>query len=141
MPLSLQSAKLVIDGALEKARVLGLQPLTVAVLDTGGHLVALERQDGASILRPEIAVGKAAGALALGVNSRQIAKMSEERPGFVAALQALAPKGLVPAAGGVLALDDAGVVLGAVGVTGDASDQDEACALAGLAAASLSTRA
>lgn len=107
------------------------------MLDPGGHVVALERQDGSSNLRPEIAQGKAAGALALGVSSRQIGVMAAERPSFVASLTGLADGKLVPAAGGVLIRDRDGELLGAVGVTGDTSDRDEDCALHGVAAAGL----
>ena len=134
--LSLDQANHIIVAALAKGRELGLKPLCVAVLDAGGHLVALAREDGASILRPQIAIGKAASALGLGISSRKIADMAAERPTFLASLAALAPQGLVPAAGGVIAVSGDETV-GAVGITGDTSDNDEACALAGLEAAGL----
>jgi len=137
MPLlCLDQANRIADAALAKARELGLKPLCVAVLDPGGHLVTLQRQDGASTMRPQIAIAKAASALGLGVSSRKIGEMATERPTFIASLAALAPQGLVPAAGGVLATVD-GQLLGAVGVTGDTSDNDEICALAGLEAVGL----
>jgi uncharacterized protein GlcG (DUF336 family) len=139
--LTLEQAEAVIDAALRKARDLNLKPLTVAALDAGGHLIALKRQDGASNLRPQLAIGKAAGALALGVSSRAIADMAAERPTFIAALGPMASQGLVPAAGGVIVVDDTGHVIGAVGATGDTSDNDEACVLAGLAAARLLAKA
>lgn len=138
--LTLSQANAIIEGALAEAARLQLKPLTVAVLDAGGHLVALQRQDGASNLRPQIAIAKAAGALALGVSSRQIATMAQERPQFVAALASLgaaAATGVVPAAGGVLIRGAGGRIVGAVGVTGDTSDNDELCALAGVSAAGL----
>lgn len=138
--LNLDQANRIVAGALAKGRELGLKPLCVVVLDPGGHLVALAREDGASILRPQIAIGKAAGALGVGISSRKIADLAAERPTFVATLATLAPQGLVPAAGGVLAAQD-GALVGAVGITGDTSDNDEACALAGLAAASLTALA
>lgn len=134
--LTLQQANAIVAAALEEGARLGLKPLTVAVLDAGGRLVALQRQDGSSNLRPEIAMGKASGALGLGISSRKIAAMAAERPTFVAALAPLAIDGLVPAAGGVLIAGD-GASIGAVGVTGDTSDNDELCALAGIAAAGL----
>ena len=137
--LTLDQANRIAAAALTKGRELGLKPLCVAVLDTGGHLVALQREDGASLLRPLIAIGKAAGALGLGVSSRKIAEMAVERPTFIASLASLGGHGLVPAAGGVLAVDDNGLI-GAVGVTGDTSDNDEICALAGLAAAGAEPR-
>lgn len=116
---------------------MGLKPLTVAVLDAGGHIIALQRGDGASTLRPEIACGKAAGALALGLSSRKIAEMAAERPSFVASLATLGPCAIVPAAGGLIIVDGLGTPIGAVGITGDTSDNDELCALAGLDAAGL----
>jgi uncharacterized protein GlcG (DUF336 family) len=133
--LSLDQANLIVAGALDRGGALNFKPLTVAVLDAGGHLIAFQRQDGASNLRPQIAFGKAFGALSLGVSSRAIATMAAERPSFVASLGQLSPHGIVPAAGGVLIADADGAILGAVGVTGDTSDNDEICALAGLEAA------
>lgn len=134
--ISLDQANKIIASALAKGRTLGLKPLCVAVLDPGGHLLALQREDGASTLRPQIAIAKAAGALGLGVSSRTIADMAADRPTFIAALAGVAPHGLVPAAGGVIVAKD-GRFLGAVGVTGDTSDNDELCALSGLEAAGL----
>lgn len=139
--ISLAAAEAVIEGALAKGAALELKPLAVAVLDAGGHLIAVARQDGASTLRPQIAIGKAAGALALGISSRSIGEMAIERPTFIAALGAIVPAGIVPAAGGVIVVDSQGLSFGAVGVTGDTSDNDEVCALAGVAAASLTAKA
>lgn len=132
--ITLDQANSVVTAAFAKGHDLGLKPLSVAVLDAGGHLVAFQREDGASTLRPQIAIAKARGALGLGVSSRKIGAMAAERPTFVAAL---APHGVVPAAGGVIVVDAAGLPIGAVGVTGDTSDNDELCALAGIAAAGL----
>lgn len=135
--ISLAQAKTVISAAFEKGAALGLKPLSVAVLDAGGHLIAFERQDGGSLLRAQIACGKAGGALALGISSRKIAEMAAERPTFVNSLGHLSAAGMVPAAGGVIVIDADGAPLGAIGVTGDTSDNDEICALAGIAAAGL----
>jgi uncharacterized protein GlcG (DUF336 family) len=135
--LSLAHANTIIDAAFAKGQALGLKPLSVAVLDAGGHLIAFQRQDGSSTLRPQIAAGKAGGALALGVSSRKIGEMAAERPSFVASLGTIAPHGVIPAAGGVLIAGAGGTVIGAVGVTGDLSDNDELCALAGIEAAGL----
>jgi len=135
--IRLAQANTIIDAAFAKGRELALKPLSVAILDPGGHLIAFQRQDGSSTLRPQIAAGKAGGALALGVSSRAIAGMAAERPTFIAALGPIAPLGIVPAAGGIIVQDEAGNVLGAVGVTGDTSDNDEVCALAGVEAAGL----
>jgi uncharacterized protein GlcG (DUF336 family) len=100
----------------------------------------LARQDGSSTLRPQIATGKATSALALGISSRKIGEMASERPTFVASLGALSVGGILPAAGGVIITNANNTTIGAVGVTGDTSDNDEACALSGIAAAGLSAK-
>ncbi len=138
--ITLDQANAVITVALAKGTELGLKPLSVAVLDAGAHLLAFQRQDGSSTLRPQIATAKAAGALALGVSSRKIADMAAERPSFIASLGPISPHGVVPAAGGVIVVDAEGVAIGAVGITGDTSDNDELCTLAGIAAAGLSAQ-
>lgn len=137
--LSLEVANGIVAGALAKGRELGLKPLSVAVLDAGGHLIAFQRSDGASILRPQIAIAKAAGALALGISSRRIGDMAAERPTFFGSICALSQQGIVPVAGGLLVAGSAGELIGAVGVTGDHSDEDEICGIAGLSACGLST--
>lgn len=138
--ISLDQARAIIAAALAHGKQLGLKPLGVAVVDSGGHLIAFEREDCTATLRAHIAIGKAAGALGLGVSSRRIGEMAAERPSFITSLGAIAPAGLIPAAGGVIVVDDAGRGIGAVGVTGDTSDNDELCALAGIAAANLSAQ-
>lgn len=138
--LTLAHAQTIVAEALRKGRELTLKPLTIAVLDAGGHTVALLREDGASNLRPGIAIAKASGALALGVSSRKIAEMAQERPTFIGSLPAISTAGIIPAAGGVIIVDAAGAPIGAVGVTGDTSDNDEICALAGIAAAGLTAQ-
>lgn len=140
MTISLEQAQRIVNGALADGHEAGLKPLSVAVLDAGGHLLAFARADGASTLRPQIAMGKAGGALALGVSSRDIGTMAIERPTFVASLASIAPHGVIPAAGGVIVVDVDGRTIGSVGVTGDTSDNDERCALAGIRAAGLSPR-
>ena len=139
--ITLDQANAVITAALAEGKTRGLKPLSVAVLDSGGHLLAFQRQDGSSTLRPEIALSKASGALGLGVSSRKIGEMAAERPTFVAALAPISAHGVTPAAGGVIVVDAEGLALGAVGVTGDTSDNDEVCALAGIAAAGLAAQA
>ena len=136
--ITLELAGKIIAATLQRRVELDFKPLCVAVLDPGGHLVALQREDGASTLRPQIAMAKAGGALALGVSSRKIAEMASERPTFIASLGPISPHGVVPAAGGVLIVDEDGQLIASVGVTGDTSDNDEACALAGVAAVGLS---
>lgn len=134
--ITLDQAQTIVSGAITEARALGLKPISVAVLDAGGHMIAFAREDGSSNLRPQIATAKASGALALGVSSRTISEMAIERPTFINAAAGLNPAGIVPAAGGVLVRAD-GAVIGAVGVTGDTSDNDELAALAGIKAAGL----
>ncbi|WP_332812916.1 GlcG/HbpS family heme-binding protein [Sphingomonas sp.] len=138
--ISLDQANLIITAAFAKGKELGLKPLSVAVLDAGAHLTAFQRQDGSSNLRLQIATGKAAGALAMGMSSRKIGDLAAERPSFVAALGAIATSGVVPTAGGVIVVGSDGAAIGAVGVTGDTSDNDELCALAGIAAAGLTAQ-
>jgi uncharacterized protein GlcG (DUF336 family) len=130
--LTLAQANSLIEAAFAKGAALGLKPLTVTIHDPGGHLIACQRQDGASTMRVKLAAGKASGALALGVSSRTIGDMALDRPHFVAAIDTMADGGLVPAAGGVIVCDQAGTIIGAIGVTGDTSDNDEACALAAI---------
>jgi len=136
--ITLEQAQTVVSAALKEARALGLKPVSVAVLDPGGHMVAFAREDNSSNLRPQIATAKASGALGLGVSSSVIGEMAIERPAFINAAAGLNPAGVVPAAGGVLVRNGDGEVIGAVGVTGDTSDNDEKAALAGIAAAGLS---
>lgn len=135
--VTLEAARRIIAAAFDKGRELGLKPLTVAVLDSAGALKALERMDGSSLMRPEIAIGKAHGAIALGMGSRAIFRRAQEQPYFIQAMNALAKGSLVPVPGGVLIRDGDGALLGAVGITGDTSDNDEACAVAGIEAAGL----
>ena len=138
--VTLDQANTIIAGAFAKGKELNSKPLACAVLDSGGHLIAYQRQDGASTGRLQIASGKAAGALFLGLSSRKIGEMAAERPVFVTSLAAVAPAGVIPAAGGVILVDDKGMTLGAVGISGDLSDNDEICALAGIAAARLTAQ-
>jgi uncharacterized protein GlcG (DUF336 family) len=140
MSLTLTQAMTIVQEALRRGRETGCAPLAVAVLDAGGHLKAFAREDGAGIVRPQIAMGKAWGALGMGLGSRTLARRVAEQPqqqAFFTALNAMSGGRVVPAAGGVLVRDAGGAVLGAVGISGDVSDKDEACALAGIAAAGL----
>jgi uncharacterized protein GlcG (DUF336 family) len=138
--ITLDQANAIIVAALARGVELGLKPLSVAVLDAGGHLLAFQRQDGASTLRPQIATSKASAALGLGVSSRKIAEMAAERPTFITSLGPISPHGVVPAAGGVIVIDTDGVAIGAVGITGDTSDNDELCTFAGIAAVGLASQ-
>ena len=138
--LKLAQATTLIDAALAEARRRGLAPLAVAVLDAGGHVVAFQREDGAGFLRFDIAYGKAWGALGLGFGTRELSERAEKVPTFVTALAATSHGRAVPSPGGVIILDAGGEVVGAVGISGDAGDLDEACALAGIAAVGLAAR-
>jgi uncharacterized protein GlcG (DUF336 family) len=135
MALTLQQAITVAQSTLDKGRDAGYKPLTVAVLDSGGVVRVLLRDDGSSLLRPDIAIGKAWGSLGMGISSRAIADLAADRPQFAASLAALAGGRVVPAAGGVLIRDADGHLIGAVGVSGDVSDNDEVCAVHGVEAA------
>jgi uncharacterized protein GlcG (DUF336 family) len=135
--VSLAQASVIVDKALEHGRELRLKPLTVAVLDGGGHLVALKREDNSSLLRPQIACGKAWGVLGMGFGGRELARRAAAAPAFVTALTAASEGRVIPVPGGVLIRDGAGTIIGAVGISGDLSEQDEACAVVGIKAAGL----
>jgi uncharacterized protein GlcG (DUF336 family) len=132
--LTLPQAQTIIDGAIRHAREAKLQPLAVAVLDTRGVLKAFGAEDGTSLRRYEVASGKAHGALSLGIGSRAIFRRATEQPAFVAAVTHAVGGSLIPVPGGVL-IRDGGTLLGAVGISGDTSDNDEAAAIAGIQAA------
>jgi uncharacterized protein GlcG (DUF336 family) len=133
--IDLVHATLIVDKALAQGRSLSLPPLTVAVLDAAGCLVSFKREDGSSLLRPEIAQAKAWGALGMGVGSRALAQRASVAPAFVSAVNTLAGGRIIPVPGGVLIRSDNNAIIGAVGITGANSDQDEACAVAGIKAA------
>jgi uncharacterized protein GlcG (DUF336 family) len=132
--ITLSKANTIIKAALAKGTELGMRPLSVAVLDPGGHLKAFQKQDGASMLRFEIAFGKAFGALTIGAGSRTVEKFAKDRPHFVEGLVAASGGHVIPVAGGVLVKNAKGEILGAVGITGDTSDNDETAAIAGIEA-------
>jgi uncharacterized protein GlcG (DUF336 family) len=136
MRLTLEKAAVIADQTLAKARELKFRPMCVAVLDEGGYLKTLKREDGASILRPQIAIGKAWGSLGMGESSRQLGERLKDRPAFLGALTTMSEGKVVPVAGGVLILQGSDII-GAVGVSGGTSDEDEACAIAGIKAAGL----
>ena len=136
--ISLDQATIVVDAAIAAGRAAGLMPLTVAVLDKGGHLVALKREDGSGILRVEIATGKAYASLGMGVSARLLRDRLADRPNFVSGISAAAEGRFVAVPGGVLIRNGDGDILGAVGISGDTSDKDEYCAIEGVKAAGLS---
>ena len=136
--VTLAQSSIIVDTAIAKARELGLHPLTVVVLDAGGHMVAMKREDKSGILRAEIATGKAWGTLGMGFGGREFARRAAAGGGlFLTALMEASGGRVVPAPGGVLIRDGAGDIVGAVGISGDTSDKDEICAVAGIAAAGL----
>lgn len=130
--LTLGLAETIVDAAIAARKREGLLPLAVAVLDAGGNLVAFKREDGSGVMRFDIAFGKAHGALGMGMSSRQIRDRLRERPAFQGALAAASGGRFIPVPGGVLILDGAGSAIGAVGISGDASDKDEYCAIAAV---------
>lgn len=133
--VTLDQADRLIDAAFAAAVEHGFAPLCAAVLDAGGHLIAMKRQDGASPYRIDIACAKAAGCIGMGVGSRRIAANAAKVPAFYAALNVLRP--ILPVPGGVLIRSADGVILGAIGISGDTADNDETCAVAGIEAASM----
>jgi uncharacterized protein GlcG (DUF336 family) len=136
MSLSLSQARAIIDGTLAAGSNASFKPLTVVVLDAGGHVVAAEREDGSSNKRFEVAFGKAHGAVSMGMGSRSLMERAQQQPYFVAAVNH-SIGALVPVPGGVLVKAADGTLLGAVGVSGDTSDHDEEAALAGVDTAGL----
>jgi uncharacterized protein GlcG (DUF336 family) len=136
MKLTLEKAAIIVDQALAKARELKIAPLCVAVLDSGGYLLAIKREDGASILRPAIAISKAWGAIGMGESSRHLGERLKDRPTFLGALSDMSGGKVVPVAGGVLIVEGT-TIIGAAGASGATSDEDEACVVAGIQSAGL----
>lgn len=137
MTLTLAQARTIVDAALAQGRGVGAQPLAVVVLDAGAHPVAFAREDGASLFRFDIARAKATGALGMGADTRVIAGRAANNPAFFQSVVAVTGGQLALSPGGVLIRDASGAVTGAVGISGDTGDCDEACALAGILAAGL----
>jgi uncharacterized protein GlcG (DUF336 family) len=139
--LTLDIARKILDAALAKVVEKKLKPMAITVLDARGCVKASLAQDGTSLMRGEIAFGKAYGALALGIGSRAIFQRAQEQPYFVDAISTMTKGAMIPVPGGVLIHDAAGALLGAVGISGDTSDNDEICAVAGIEAAGLKANA
>ncbi|MDD9921020.1 MAG: heme-binding protein [Boseongicola sp.] len=135
--ISLTKARAITRGILKKGREMELKPLSVVVLDTGGHVKYFEREDGASPGRFDIARGKAFGVIMTGMTGTALMKRAEEQAYFVTALNGAYDGKVIPVPGGVIVKDGRGRVIGSVGVTGDTSDNDAAAALAGIEAAGL----
>lgn len=137
MTLSLRKARTIIRKTFEKGHELGLKPLSIVVLDAGGHVQAFEREDGAAPGRFAIAHGKAYGAVMLGMAGTAQMKRAEDQAYFMAAVNGVFGGQVIPVPGGVLLRDKKNVVIGAVGVTGDTSDNDAVAAMAGIEAAGV----
>ena len=135
--LTLDAAARIVDEAIAARRKESLMPLAVAVLDSGGGLVAYKREDGSGVLRFDIAFGKAWACLGMGMSTRFIRDRLAQRPAFQGALASVSDGRFIPVPGGVLILDKKGTAIGAVGISGDASDKDEYCAIEGIRAAGL----
>lgn len=135
--ITLADAATITEGARAAGREHAFQPLCVVVLDAGGHVVMAQRENGSGIIRFELALGKAYGALGFGIGSRTLAARAVKVPGFMNAAIMAADGRVVPAPGGVLIRDSNGATIGAVGISGDTGENDEICALAGVAAAGL----
>jgi uncharacterized protein GlcG (DUF336 family) len=135
MTLTLAQARSILDKTLATAREKKFRPMGVAVVDSRAALKAYAEEDGNPILRSKIATGKAAGAVLFGAGCRRLHAIAVERPHMAAALVEMSGGALVPVVGGVLIRDQAGAIVGAVGVSGDTSDNDEACAIAGIESA------
>ena len=135
--LSLDTARKILDAALAKVIDMKLKPMAITVLDARGCVKASIAQDGTSLMRGEVAHGKAYGALAMGLGSRALFKRAEEQPFFINAVNTMARGALIPVPGGVLIQDQSGSLLGAIGISGDTSDNDEIACVAGIEAAGL----
>ncbi|MBE7419613.1 MAG: heme-binding protein [Ideonella sp.] len=135
--LTLQQARTLIDGALAAARELRFKPMGVVVVDAAAQVVASAREDGASALRLEIALGKAAAAVGMGTNSRALAQRAKDLPAFFTSIASVAQQTFIAQTGAVLIVDAAGVLLGAAGASGGSGDEDEQIVIAGIAAAGL----
>jgi uncharacterized protein GlcG (DUF336 family) len=135
--LTLELASTIVDAAVAEGRKRQFAKLTVVVLDAGGQLKAAKREDGCSLLRPEIATGKAWGVLGMGFGGRELQRRAGAAPMFFGALQAMSQGRMVPVPGGVLIRAGDGEIVGAVGISGDTSENDEICAVAGIEAAGL----
>ena len=135
--LTLAVARKICDAALAKCRDMKLKPMAITVLDARGCVKTSVSEDGTSLMRNEIAFGKAYGALSLGMGSRAIFKRANEQPYFVDAISTMTKGAMIPVPGGVLIQDKSGALLGAIGISGDTSDNDETAAVAGIEAAGL----
>lgn len=135
--LTLTLARMLIDGALAEARAQDFKPMGVVVVDAAGQVVASAREDGASALRLDIAVGKAAACIGMGSNSRALAVRARDLPAFFGTIASTTRQPFIPQTGAVLVTDGSGRVIGAAGASGGTGDEDEQIVIAGVAAAGL----
>jgi uncharacterized protein GlcG (DUF336 family) len=135
--LKLEQANRIVNEAFEKAREMNVRPLAVVVLDAAGNIVSAQRQDGASMFRFDVALGKAWGAVAMGASSRALAKRAKDNPNFFVTLSATAKGKFLPQTGAALIRDADGAILGAAGASGGSGDEDEACCAHGIEQAGL----
>lgn len=135
--LDLATATQIASAAIRAACELGLKPMAAAVLDAAGHPLAVLRDEQASFLRPQIATGKARGCLGMGFGGRELARRAQAMPAFFDAINSLTGGEVIPVAGGVLIRNAEGALLGAIGLSGDTSDNDERCALQAISEAGL----
>ncbi|MDH5747829.1 MAG: heme-binding protein [Rhodospirillales bacterium] len=135
--LSMEQADKIVDESLKKGHEMGFEPLTVVVLDAGGQIKVVKREDNSSLVRPELAMGKAWGTLGMGFGGRELFRRSQKMPIFFGALSDMSGGRMVPVPGGVLIRDGEGEIIGAVGISGDISENDEICAVHGIKAVGL----
>jgi len=135
--LNLAQANLIVSNAIEKARAMNIKPVTVVVLDNAGHLKAMQREDGASMFRFDVATGKAWAAVGMDASSRALSERAKENPNFFITLAATAGGKFLPQIGGVLIRDASGAILGAAGASGGTGEEDEACCISGIEEAGL----
>jgi uncharacterized protein GlcG (DUF336 family) len=133
----LEQADRIADEALKQGRERGFAPLTVAIMDAGGHLVVLKRSDNSSIMRPQLAMAKAWGVLSMGFGGRELARRAQAAPALFASLNVISDGRMAPVAGGALIRDAAGHIVGSIGISGDTSDNDEICLIPAVRAAGL----
>jgi uncharacterized protein GlcG (DUF336 family) len=139
--LTLKQANTIIDKALAKAREMKIKPLGVVVLDASGHLVAAQREDGASMFRLDVAKGKAWGAVAMGCSSRALAKRAKDNPNFMVTLAATAEGKFLPQTGAAVIKNTQGEIIGSAGASGGSGEEDEACCVYGIEQAGLTADA
>lgn len=136
-PLTLEQANRIVSASIARARHMNIAPLSVVVIDASGHLVAMQREDGASMFRFDIAMGKAWASVAMGASSRALAQRARDNPNFFVALAATSDGKFLPQTGGVLIRNSAGDIVGAAGASGASGEDDEAAVAYGIEQAGL----